>query len=204
MIGKILKALIKDNIREIITEVYTQNTIISNQVLPAGVDSSPLADDQGVIISIDKNLGKTVHVGIYPDPIAAPGEVRLYSRDENGTQKAEIYMTNDGSIIITGETDIDINGDKININAADTVTINSSTTEINGNADNAVRYSALETAFNQLKQDYDNLVSGFNAHVHATAAVGPPVPPTPVPPFIPASSSTADITGSKIDEVKVS
>lgn len=75
--------------------------------------------------------------------------------------------------------------------------------EINGNSDNAVRFSELESAYNQLKSDHDSLVSAFNQHVHPTAAVGPPSPPTPVPSVIPASNSTGDISGAKIDNVKV-
>lgn len=52
--------------------------------------------------------------------------------------------------------------------------------EINGNTDNAVRYSALETAFNQFKSDY-------NSHTHG--GVGP------------SPQTVADITPSKVDEV---
>lgn len=42
-------------------------------------------------------------------------------------------------------------------------------------------------------KEFQALVSAFNAHVHATAASGPPVPPTPVPgqiPVIAPSSAT--------------
>lgn len=61
--------------------------------------------------------------------------------------------------------------------------------EINGNADNAVRFSNLETAFNQLKADY-------NLHVHALAGgVGVASPPSP--------TTTADMSSAKVDEVKL-
>lgn len=42
-------------------------------------------------------------------------------------------------------------------------------------------------------KEFQALVDAFNAHVHATAAIGPPVPPTPVPgqiPVVAAASST--------------
>lgn len=65
-------------------------------------------------------------------------------------------------------------------------------------ADNAVRYSALETAYNQLKTDFDNLVTIFNAHVHPDPTSGSTgITPTPGTP------STGDITGAKVDEIKV-
>jgi len=63
--------------------------------------------------------------------------------------------------------------------------------ELNGNADFAVRYNALETAFNQLQADFD-------AHTHLyTPGAGTPTQ-TGAPP-----ASTADITGAKVDTVKV-
>lgn len=62
------------------------------------------------------------------------------------------------------------------------------TLEINGNADFAVRFNALETGFNQLKTDY-------NAHTHPTAPAGPV--------SVPSIISTASISGAKVDEVKI-
>lgn len=66
--------------------------------------------------------------------------------------------------------------------------------ELNGNADYAVRYTALETAFNQLKSD-------FNAHIHTTTAtVGAAATPGAI--STPTAPSTADITPAKIETVK--
>jgi len=73
---------------------------------------------------------------------------------------------------------------------------------INGGTDFAVRFNVLQTAYNQLKSDHDDLVQAFNTHVHATAAPGAPSPPTPAA-GIPASASTGDISGAKIDEIKL-
>lgn len=76
---------------------------------------------------------------------------------------------------------------------------------INGDGDNAVRYSELETAFNQLKSDFDSLVSAYNSHIHTTTAtVGPgPTPGVIAPTTSSGSPSTADITPAKIDNIKV-
>ena len=63
------------------------------------------------------------------------------------------------------------------------------TIEINGNTDFAVRFTALETAFNQLKSDY-------NSHTHVSVtSVGTPTIPVP--------QSTADMSGAKVDGVKL-
>jgi hypothetical protein len=78
---------------------------------------------------------------------------------------------------------------------------NDGTMELGGSTKNLARYQELEVAFNELKGDHNDLVNAFNAHMHATAGSGPPSLPTPGS-GIPALPSTADITGSKIDEIK--
>ena len=71
--------------------------------------------------------------------------------------------------------------------------------ELNGNADFAVRFSELETAFNTLKDDFNSFVTTkYNTHVHPTAPVGPTTPPSLV-----GTSSTADVSGAKIETIKV-
>lgn len=50
-------------------------------------------------------------------------------------------------------------------------------------------------AFNDMKAAFDTLVSDFNSHMHPTAALG-----SPSPPVVPTS---ADMSGAKVDIVKV-
>ena len=70
---------------------------------------------------------------------------------------------------------------------------------LNGDSDNAVRYSKLEEAFNALRDDFNNFITTtFNLHMHPTAALGAASIPT-----LTGSSSTADITPAKIDEIQV-
>lgn len=75
---------------------------------------------------------------------------------------------------------------------------NDGTIELNGSAKNLVRFQELETGFNKLRTDHNTLVAAFNAHVHAGAGT----PPTPVPTVIPVATSTANISGAKIDNIK--
>lgn len=104
--------------------------------------------------------------------LAKPGETRLFSVDENGSLKTSIYLKNDGTI------------------------------EFGGSSGNLTRYQELKSGYDELKGDLNKLISAFNTHVHPTAATGPPSVPTPVPNVIPASPSTADISGAKIEEFK--
>lgn len=70
--------------------------------------------------------------------------------------------------------------------------------EINGNSDFAVRYNELEAGFNQLKSDFNSFVTTYNSHNHPTAPDGPVSSPSAT-----GSSSAADISAAKVDEVKL-
>jgi hypothetical protein len=69
-----------------------------------------------------------------------------------------------------------------------------------GGGDNAVRYSALESAFNQLKADFNSLVTAYNTHVHPGVTAGANSTATTLST---GGSSTADIGPSKIDDIEV-
>lgn len=104
-IGRTDNSNINDgNLREITTEVYSGFTEKSRQITTPGIDSCPVVEDQGVLISIDQTKGKTVQIGVYPDPQTQPGEVRIYSRDSSGSQKAEMWIKNDGKIYFNSGT----------------------------------------------------------------------------------------------------
>ena len=142
------------------------NTQTPLQANPHGLDSHPVKG-MIAIYAPSQGMGETVIIGyLSRDQIAEIGETRVYSTDKDGVLKASIHLKNDETI------------------------------EINGNSDNMVRFSELETAFNQLKTD-------FNAHSHITTAT---VGATPTPGVIapPTAPSSADISGAKIDKIKTS
>lgn len=63
--------------------------------------------------------------------------------------------------------------------------VDSSTGVVHLGASSAADFVALATA---TKTALDKLQAAFDAHVHPTAAVGPPSPPTPVPGVIPVGA----------------
>lgn len=138
------------------------------QALPHGLDSNPVKDWLAVY-SETTEKGKPVIIGyINPDQLAEAGGTRIYSTDSDGAVQFAIYLRADG------------------------------TCEVGGDTDNMVRYSELETAFNTLRDDFNNFVNlTYNLHQHPTAGVGAPSPPT-----VTGQQSNADISGAKIDEVK--
>jgi hypothetical protein len=127
-----------------------------------GQDENPINGSRVYIIEV----GSSYKIGIAVDDGIAPGmatgEKRVYSLNDAGAIQAFINLLKTGII------------------------------EVNGNADFAVRFTDLETAFNQLKSD-------FNTHTHAYTPGSQPPSATAVP----VPQTTADMSGAKVDEVKL-
>lgn len=141
-----------------------------------GIDSHPIKD-MIAVYSDTSEKGKTVIIGyINKNKLAEIGELRLFSTNSTGTEQFYTWLKNDGTM------------------------------EIGGDGDNMVRYSELEIAFNQLKSDFNSLVTAYNTHVHPIVNAVP----LATPPGIVTSSvtvttgvpSAANIAPAKIDEIK--
>lgn len=143
------------------------------EVSPYGIDSNPIKDMIALYGPTGENGKDTIIGYLNKNRIAEPGESRIFSTDAEGVLQTYILLKNADGIM-----------------------------EIGGNTDFMVRYSELASAFNELKSDHNSLVTAFNAHMHPTAGSGPPSPPTPIPSSIPATPSSADISGAKIEEIK--
>jgi len=104
------------------------------------------------------------------------GEKVIYSTDADGVVQSQMYLRNDGKVEVKGTS-----------------------VEFLEGTDNAVRYSKLESEFNELKGKYNDLVTQFNAHIHTAPSSGGPT----TPPSVTGTFSVADITQSKIDEIIV-
>lgn len=133
----------------------------SDQIAPYGVDSNPIKD-MIAVYSQTSEKGETVVIGyINKNQLAAVGEHRTFSTDENGQLKFYVWLKNNGTL------------------------------ELGGSAKHLARYEELKTGFDALKKDHNDLVDAFNTHMHATAATGPPSIPTPGTgiPAIPSTAS---------------
>ena len=143
-------------------------------VTPFGDDSSPIKD-MVAIYSETSDIGNPVVIGyVNKNQIADVGEKRIFSTDANGVEQISLHLKNDG------------------------------TAEFGGNSDFMVRYSDLETAFNQLKSDLNALTTAYNSHIHITTAtvLATPTPGIIAPTLSTGTPSTADISGAKINEIK--
>lgn len=147
----------------------------AKEVAPFGIDSSALENMEAIYMASANGDAPVVMGYINKGQLAAAGECRMYSKDSSGNLVTYIWLHNAGG---AGQI------------------------ELGGTADNAVGFNNLKIEFNKLNSKFNDLVSAFNSHVHATAAVGPPSTPTPVPSVIPASPSAANIDNSKKNEIK--
>lgn len=142
----------------------------SKQVTPYGFECNPVRDSIGLYTSTATRNRTYVMGYISESNETAPGECRVFSTDADGGVQIAFHYKADGTV------------------------------EMGGDADNAVRYSKLESAFNELKSDVNDLVIKYNAHTHGVISLGAPTgPAAPL-----GSPSAADITAAKIDELKTS
>lgn len=164
--------------------------------------SSRIVDSKRLVkfLRLGKNDVQESHqaspFGIDSNPIS--GLVAVYAPTMENGKPVVIGYINKNQIAGIGETRIFSTDDQNTLKTYIHL-LNDGTMEIGGNSKNMVRFQELETGFNQLKSDFNALVTLFNTHVHAGVTTGPAssaVTPTP------GTSSAADISGAKIDEIR--
>lgn len=145
------------------------------EVSPYGFDSNPI-EKMVALYAETGVIGQSVIIGyINVNQVADVGEMRLYSTDADGAEQIYAWLKNDGTM------------------------------ELGGDADNMVRFSKLEEAYNQLKDDHDALVQTFNNHIHiTTATIGVGGPGSIAPTTTTENPSSGNIAPAKIDEIKTS
>lgn len=168
-IGKSVTTKIEDGLRKI-KGLFFGRTGVNNayECAPYGTDANPIKDTRIIQIATLKS-GRSVVIGcINKDQKAAPGEHRIYATDTDGNTLSDIWLDGDGNVLIHGD------------------------------ADNMVRFSVLESEFNDLKSRFNTLVERYNEHVHLSNGAGNFTNVT----LSAANKSTADISGAKIENVK--
>ena len=167
-IVKVISTVLQDARRLIKFARFGRADIKENfEAMPFGLDSNPIKDTVAAYSTTSVN-GQSVVLGyVSTNQKAAVGEFRTYATDSSGTEVFYTWIKNNGTM------------------------------EIGVNTDNFVRYSELESAFNEFKQDMNNQITTvYNNHIH-TAPSGATGTPSVL-----GSASSADISGAKIDEIK--
>lgn len=119
-ITKIDSTSTDDGFRSAKVEQYGMKT--ADLVQPFGEDSNPVKNMVAVFEETDTD-GNPIIIGyMSPNALAAEGERRMYSVDSSGSEKAFIWLKNDGNI------------------------------ELNGSGDNLVRFTPLERGLMEMVQ----------------------------------------------------
>lgn len=144
----------------------------TEQITPFGVDSNPLKD-MVAIYSPTKTKGGNVIIGyINRNQLADIGENRIFSEDSSGDLSTFIWLKNDGTM------------------------------QIGGDSDNMVRYSTLKSEYDKTKDVLDSILTILTGAPINEPGNGSPSALQAALSGALAGKATGDITGSKIEEIK--
>jgi hypothetical protein len=103
---KVISASIQKGLRTVKVYVMGKSDVQTpHQAAPFGVDSNPVKNMVAVYASTSE-VGAPVIIGyLNKDNIAESGETRLFSTDSEGVEKSSIYLKNDETIEINGNSD---------------------------------------------------------------------------------------------------
>lgn len=165
----------EDNVRILKCEVSSADDVQNiEQICQNGEQTNPLDDATVIILEITKSWKIAVAVKdlVEPDATLARGEKIIYSLDSSNVIQASVRFKNDGTLVLNEGTDW------------------------------AVQFTALKSAFDQLKSDLNSMISEWNTF--ATDYVPGSPSTTGLPETVSSvSSSAADMANAKIDSIQV-
>ena len=88
------------------------DAITADHFSSLGDDAQPLAGDYAATIPVQRTGGQVAvgYVDIENARKAQPGEKRSYARGSSGGQVSEVWLRNDGTVMITSNGNVNING----------------------------------------------------------------------------------------------
>jgi len=162
------------------------DTQTMQQVLFCGDQSGIVKESTAFIMEISEAFKVAIGFDDGIKPEVDEGERKVYSQAA-GAIKAFLHLKNSGAIDLHGDDLIDIlSGAGKDIN-------------LNGDDDNAVRYSKYESQFNSLKDTVNDFITNHIAHTHIGNMGADTSPPSGMPPV----PSTEDPTPAKVDNVRL-
>ena len=176
-IGIFLSSLIEQGRRRIKVLVNGRDDARTTyESLPFGVDGVP-PNEWRALYAETAEQGRNVIIGYINQnqlSVLNSGETHFYSTDASGENIAAfIKMLSNGTMQVLGTGDF------------------------------FVRFNELQTGFNQLRQDLNDHITNYNAHVHTTTATVGTGPPGVISATTSTSnSSSASIDTAKIDEIE--
>lgn len=164
---------------------------------PVGKTGVPPIDSAVLVLTVAEGFKIAIAINDGLDVTElAEGECLSYSQDEDGIRRTEILQKANGELELKSVDGLEATQAAVKLDNDGDVTINEGT-------DWAVQFTALKSAFDQLKNDLNTFITTtFNTHTHSYLPGPGAATPTAVP--VPTgSSSSADMSGAKIDSIKV-
>lgn len=170
-----------DKAKRLIVKVLFQGKLISGkgdirtplEASPFGIDSNPVEGKVALYTRSGKDGKYYIFGYLNTERLAAPGENRIFSTDENGELQTYIWLKNSGNMMHLG-----------------------------GDANWATKYTESKAELDKLKTSLNSLITAFNTHTHLDPVSGALPPPTAVPGSIPAIANTSDFSLIKNDKIK--
>lgn len=133
-IGAVKKTEANDDKNNIVTsETRTNYEQDAPLYAPPGIDAPPLKDDRVILVRVE-GTGKFAVIGYLGETQGAePGEVILYSRNENGEAQAVLKLLKDGKMEAAAPEAISVQTEKdFSLEAKEKATVKGKEVEING------------------------------------------------------------------------
>lgn len=166
-----------NKLKQLVLKVLgAKSTYTAEEYAPHGTDSRPVKGMTAIYMRSERDGDECIIGYLIKDRNAEIGEHRIFSTDQSGAFKFNVWLRADGKLLI---------GDSINPSAY---------------TNNAVQFNELKVEFNELKAKFNALVSAYNTHVHpyvngSTPAVTSTTPTT-------GTASTANIDNAKNAKIK--
>lgn len=143
---------------------YGKNDVVeTEEMAPAGIDGNPIKDMVAIYADTKSNSAPIIIGYIQKEQLAEPGELRIFSQNSSGQAQAYVWLKTNGNI------------------------------EFNGNTNNLVKFTELNTGLQAYKTEVDIQLNKIAAFINALAPGTFPVLPI---------NSTMNIDGAKADKLK--
>lgn len=179
--GLVIETLIKEGVRFVRSSLGANQVRVGVLAQPSGEDSVPLSTDKMILVPTERAgiYAAVAAVDTGNDPLALPGEKRLYARNASGEVVAYLWLRNDGRMGLVNEHGVDISvmGDSLSLTAPGGVVCQNDLT-VNGGLDIQGNLEANNIQSRGSIKGPDGIELVGHRHT-CTAPGSPSSPPTP-------------------------
>lgn len=102
-ISKVLSSAVENGLRLLKIELYPGYTLGKTRMFfPPGISATPIKNEQGLMMPSGTD-GQIAFLGTLTKEVVEEGEIKIYSRDEDGNVKANMYFKKDGNVDLVSD-----------------------------------------------------------------------------------------------------